>query len=159
MVVAAAVGAALVGLAQRSYAPDALPGSPSGPARPVASVEPIVPSSGDEPVPLGDVVVAAPLTGLDVAADGVAELRRSPGGPVVRLSSLDIGDGRGYVVYLVPERAARTPADGVFLGPLKGLTGAQNYLVPVGARLDGPLTVLVWSRDFKGPVGHASLRR
>lgn len=153
--VAAAVGAALVGLEQRAHPS----GAATGPARAVAITELPVPSSDDEPAPAGSVVLTAPLTSLDTSADGLAELLRTDGGHVVRLSSLHVGDGRGYVVYLVAAGSARTPGGGVFLGPLKGLEGAQNYGVPIDARLDGPLTVLIWSREFKGPVGHASLRR
>jgi hypothetical protein len=62
------------------------------------------------------------------------------------------------VVYLVPHADARSPGDGVLLGPLKGTAGEQNYAVPVGVRTDGPLTLLIWSRGFKGPVAHAVLR-
>ncbi len=34
---------------------------------------------------------------------------------------------------------------------------AQNYDVPVGARIDGPVTVLVWCRAFGVPVPAATL--
>jgi hypothetical protein len=150
--VGAAFGAALVGLATRDGTPPdtQLPSAPT--------TEEPVPSSFSEPLPGGAILVAtAEFESLDASTSGVAVLLDVEGAKVVRLRSFETEPGRGYVVYLVPRADARSPSDGVLLGELKGATGDQNYAVPVGVRMDGPLTVLVWSRGFKGPVAHATL--
>ena|GEM_PF-5743503 len=59
----------------------------------------------------------------------------------------------------MPRAGARAPADGALLRPFKSASGDQNYLIPVGARVDGPITVLSWSRGFTCLVAHAVLRR
>ena len=120
-----------------------------------------MPSSAFEPPPSGTAVelATARFSSLDASTTGIAVLLSVDGNLVVRLLDFATDAGRGYVLYLVPEADARGPSDGVWLGPLKGATGEQNYPVPVGARAGGPLTVLIWSRGFKGPVGHAVLRR
>lgn len=153
--VAASVGAAVFGWVARGATPR------DAGALPVPSTELPVPSSAFEPVPAGVTVELAtgPFTSLDASTEGTAALITVDGNPVVRLRDFRTDAGRGYVLYLVPQADARGPADGVWLGPLKGAHGDQNYPVPAGARVDGPLTVLIWSRGFKGPVAHAVLRR
>ncbi|HEY3262602.1 MAG TPA: DM13 domain-containing protein [Pseudonocardiaceae bacterium] len=153
--VAASVCAAVVGWAARAATP------PDSHALPVPSTDVPVPSSAfDPPLPDTSIEIAAGrFTSLDASTDGTAALFSVDGGLVLRLRNFRTDAGRGYVLYLVPQADARGPADGVLLGPLKGATGEQGYPVPVGARVDGPLTVLIWSRGFKGPVGHAVLRR
>lgn len=152
--VAGSVGAAVVGWAARGATP------PDSHALPVPSTEVPVPSSAFDPPPGTSVEIATgPFTSLDASTDGTAALLSVDGSLVLRLRDFHTDAGRGYVLYLVPQADARGPADGVLLGPLKGAAGEQNYPVPVGARVDGPLTVLIWSRGFKGPVGHAVLRR
>jgi hypothetical protein len=153
-VVAASVGAAVFGWAARGAAPS------WSSALPVPSTDLPVPSSAFElPPPEPTVKLAGGLfTSLDVSTDGSAALVDAGGNLVVRLSDFRTDGGRGYVLYLVPAADARTPADGVSLGSLKGARGEQYYPVPVGARVSGPLTVLIWSRGFKGPVAHAVLR-
>lgn len=149
------MGAALFGWAARGAPADS-------PGRPVFSTEAPVPSVVAEPAPAGGVPLAvARLVSLDATTTGSASLLGvgSTGGQVVRLTGFQTDPGRGYVVYLVAAADARTPVDGALLGRLKAVSGDQNYPVPVGARTDGPLTVLIWSRDFKGPVAHATLRR
>jgi Electron transfer DM13 len=154
VIVAASGGVAIVGWVARGATPR------HHHALPVPSTDQPVPSTVFDPMPLGSVVELAsrPFTSLDVSTDGTAALLSADGGLVLRLREFSTGPGRGYVLYLVPQADARGPADGVSLGPLKGARGEQNYPVPVGARVDGPLTVLIWSRDFKGPVAHAVLR-
>lgn len=154
--VLAAVGAALAGLTTRATAGS---GAAAGPV--VASTEQPVPESVSEPAPAGPVVklATAAMTSLDTSTDGWVSLLSIDGRPVLRLHDFRTAEGRGYVLYLVPAADARSPAAGVSLGPLKGARGDQYYPVPVGARLDGPLTALIWSRGFKGPVAHAVLRR
>lgn len=155
VVVAASVGAAVFGWAARGATPH------ESHALPVPSTEQPVPSSASDPMPAGTPIelAAGPFTSLDASTDGTAALLSVDGNLVLRLRDFETSAGRGYVLYLVPQADARGPADGVSLGPLKGAAGDQNYPVPVGARVDGPLTVLIWSRGFKGPVGHAVLRR
>lgn len=153
VVVASSVGAALFGWAAKGAAADP-------PARPVPSTEVPVPATVTEPAPDG----AAPrlnarLSSLDATTRGMASLLDTPSGPVVRLTDFTTDAGKGYVVYLVPAAGARTPSAGASLGLLKAVSGDQNYAVPTGARTDGPLTLLIWSRGFKGPVAHATLRR
>jgi Electron transfer DM13 len=155
--VAASVAAATFGWAARGATPR------DSHALPVPSTELPVPSSASDPAPAPGAAVrrvaAGPFTSLDASTEGTAELLSVDGSLVLRLLDFRTDAGRGYVLYLVPQADARGPADGVSLGPLKGATGPQNYPVPAGARVDGPLTVLIWSRGFKGPVGHAVLRR
>ncbi|HET8643024.1 MAG TPA: DM13 domain-containing protein [Pseudonocardiaceae bacterium] len=152
--VGAALGAALVGLAARDGTP------PDTQLRPPPTTEQPVPSSFSETPPAGAIVeLSAEFDSLDASTSGHAELLRVGGAGVVRLTAFETAAGLGCVVYLVPHADARSPGDGTLLGPLKGATGDQNYPVPVGARTDGPLTVLIWSRGFKGPVAHAVLRR
>lgn len=152
--VGAAVGAALVGLAAR----DATPPGTQPPSAP--TTEEPVPSSVAEPLPSGAILVAtSEFSSLDASTSGTAMLLDVHGARVLRLASFETEPGHGYVLYLVPDADARTPGDGMLLGPLKGATGDQNYAVPVGVRVDRPLTVLVWSRGFKGPVAHAVFRR
>lgn len=155
VIVAAAVAAAVFGWVARGATPR------DSHALPVPSTELPVPSSASDPAPSGATVelATAPFTSLDASTDGTAVLLSVDGNLVVRLRDFTTDAGRGYVLYLVPQADARGPADGVWLGRLKGASGDQNYPVPVGARVDGPLTVLIWSRGFKGPVGHAVLRR
>lgn len=148
--VASSVGAALFGWAARGA-----PATPPG--RTVASAELPVPSSTSEPAPSGDTLLSAPLTSLDATTRGTATLIDTGHGTVLRLTDFDTDPGVGYVVYLVPAHDARTPADGALLGHLKAISGDQNYPVPLNARTDGPLTLLIWSRGFKGPVAHAPL--
>lgn len=151
--VGAALGAALVGLAARdTTGPDTqLPQAPT--------TEISVPPTVSEPRPTGaNVRLSAPLRSLDASTSGTAELLDVDGVQFLRLSGFETQPGLGHVVYLVPHADARSPADGTLLGPLKGAAGDQNYPVPVGVRTDGPLTVLIWSREFKGPVAHAVLR-
>lgn len=155
VVVAASVGAAVFGWVARGATardPHALP---------VPSTDQPVPSAAFEPAPAGSPIELAEgtFTSLDVSTHGSAALLSVDGNLVLRLSDFTTHAGRGYVLYLVPQADARGPSDGVWLGPLKGARGNQNYAVPVGARVDGPLTVLIWSRGFKGPVGHAVIRR
>lgn len=154
--VGAALGAALVGLAARDGTP------PNTQLRSPPTTEQPVPSSFSEMPPAGAIVeLSAQFHSLDASTSGRAELLRvggAGGAGVVRLTAFETAAGLGYVVYLVPHADARSPGDGTLLGPLKGATGEQNYPVPVGARIDGPLTVLIWSRGFKGPVAHAVLR-
>jgi hypothetical protein len=154
-VVAASVGAAVFGWAARGATPR------DSHALPVPSTEVQVPSSAFDPPPSGMAVelAAAPFTSLDASTDGTAALLSVDGSLVLRLRNFRTAAGRGYVLYLVPQADARGPAGGVSLGPLKGAVGEQSYPVPVGAWVSGPLTVLIWSRGFKGPVGHAVLRR
>jgi hypothetical protein len=152
VVVAASVGAALFGWAARGATADP-------PARPVPGTELPVPAAVAQPAPPSAVeVLSARLSSLDATTRGIATLLDTPSGPVVRLTDFETHAGRGYVVYLVPEAAARTPSDGTMLGPLMAVSGDQNYVVPTGVRTDGPLTLLIWSRGFKGPVAHATLR-
>lgn len=142
--VAASVGAALFGWAAR--------GAPAPPPRttmPVTTTEPL--PAGAQPI------VSAPFSGLDGSASGIATLLRTPDALVLRLEPLTTDADPGDVLYLVPAPGARTPAAGVVLGPLHAANGAQNYVIPVGVRLDGPLTVLIWSRTDKAPVAHAAL--
>jgi hypothetical protein len=155
LAVAASVCAALVGWAGRGASADGSAGLP------VPSTEQPVPSSVLEAPPPGplSVLVKAPFQSLDVSTDGEAALLDVGGNPVLWLHAFETDADRGLVLYLVPAADARTPGDGVALGPLKAASGEEYYPVPVGARLDGPLTVLIWSRGFKGPVAHASLRR
>lgn len=152
--VGAALSAALIGLAARdgTAADTQLPPPPT--------TEQQVPSSFSEPLPTGAFVeLTAPLQSLDASTTGTVVLLDVGGAKIVRLTSFETEPGIGYVVYLVPHAQARSPSDGTLLGSLKGTTGEQNYAVPVGARTDGPLTLLIWSRGFKGPVAHAALRR
>lgn len=150
---AASVAAAAFGWAARGATPH------DSHALPVPSTEVPVPSSAFDRAPHAAVQVAAgPFTSLDASTEGTAELLSVDGSLVLRLLDFRTDAGRGYVLYLVPQADARGPADGVSLGPLKGAAGEQNYPVPAGAWVDGPLTVLIWSREFKGPVGHAVLR-
>jgi Electron transfer DM13 len=152
--VGAAVGAALVGLAAR----DATPPGTQLPSAPTAE-EP-VPSSTSEPLPSGAILVAtAEFSSLDASTSGTAMLLDVGGAKTLRLASFETEPGYGYVLYLVPDADARAPGDGVLLGPLRAAAGDQNYAVPVGVRVGRPLTVLVWSRGFKGPVAHAVFRR
>jgi Electron transfer DM13 len=154
VIVAASVGAAVVGWVARGATPR------DQHALPVPSTDQPVPPAAFDPMPPGPVVelAAGPFTSLDVSTAGMAALLSVDDGLVLRLREFSTAPGRGYVLYLVPQVDARGPADGMSLGPLKGARGEQNYPVPVGARVDGPLTVLIWSRDFKGPVAHAVLR-
>jgi len=151
--VGAALGAALVGLAAKDNPPsDSL--LPSAPTTAKA-----VPPFFAEAAPSGArVLVTAEFRSLDASTSGNVELLDVDGARVVRFASFETEPGPGGVVYLVPHADARSPGDGALLGPLKGAAGDQNYAVPVGVRTDGPLTVLIWSRGFKGPVAHAVLR-
>ena len=151
--VGAAFGAALVGLAARDPMP------PDGAVPAVPTTDQAVPPFFTEVAPSGaHVMVTAELRSLDASTSGSAELLDVSGAKVVRLAPFETEPGHGYVVYLVPHADARSPSDGSLLGPVKGAAGEQNYAVPVGVRTDGPLTVLIWSRGFKGPVAHAVLR-
>lgn len=153
MTVGAAFGAALVGLAARDPMP------PDGPVPSVPTTNRAIPSFFTEVVPSrAQVMITAELHSLDAHTSGSVELLDVSGAKVVRLAPFETEPGQGYVVYLVPHADARSPSDGALLGPLKGAAGEQNYAVPVGVRTDGPLTVLIWSRGFKGPVAHAVLR-
>lgn len=153
MTVGAAFSAALVGLAAKDPIP------PDGPVPSVPTTDQAVPPFFTEVAPRGaQVTITAELHSLDASTSGTAKLLDVSGAKVVRLAPFETEAGQGYVVYLVPHADARSPSDGVLLGPLKGAVGEQNYAVPVGARTDGPLTVLIWSRGFKGPVAHAVLR-
>jgi Electron transfer DM13 len=157
LAVAASVCAAIVGWAIRSSA-----GTPAGESPGLLpTTEQLVPSSVLEAPPLGptSVLLTARFQSLDVSTEGEAALLDVGGNPMVRLRDFHTDADRGLVLYLVPVADARTPADGVALGQLKAANGEEYYPVPVGARLDGALTVLIWSRGFKGPVAHASLRR
>jgi len=152
--VGAALGAALVGLAARDTTPPdtRLPSAPT--------TEAPVPTSYSEAAPDGALVIStAEFQSLDASTSGGVELLDVDGAKFVRLTAFETEVGDGYVVYLVPHADARSPADGALLGELKGAAGEQNYPVPVGVRTGGPLTVLIWSRGFKGPVAHAVLYR
>lgn len=155
LAVAASVAAAIVGWVARGATPAGSTGLP------VPSTEQPLPSSAVETPPpdATSVLLSAPFQSLDVSTEGEAALLEVGGVRMLRLRDFHTDGGRGFVLYLVPEADARAPADGVVLGLLKGASGEQYYAVPVGARLDGPLTVLIWSRGFKGPVAHAALRR
>lgn len=154
LTVAAAVTAAAVGLANR----DPVPAGTQLPA--AETTERPVPASVSEPAPAGTTasLASAEFRSLDASTSGTATLLTADGGMVLRLSSFETERGLGYVLYLVPRADARSPGDGALLGELKAAAGDQNYLVPAAARTEGPLTVLVWSRGFKGPVAHAVLR-
>lgn len=105
-----------------------------------------------------DVLASAPLHGIDHDATGVALLvRRTDGSSVVRLQSLDVEPGPDYQVHLVPGAARTNPRGGVHLGRLRGNRGDQNYDLPPGSVVEGPVTVLVWCRAFGVPVAAATL--
>jgi membrane-bound metal-dependent hydrolase YbcI (DUF457 family) len=105
-----------------------------------------------------DVVARAALHGIDHDATGTALLvRRADGSSVVRLQALDVEPGPDYQLHLLPGRDRTWPGGGVHLGRLRGNRGAQNYDVPAGAPVDGPVTVLVWCRAFGVPVAAATL--
>jgi hypothetical protein len=151
--VGAALGAALVGLAAR----DTLP--PNSLLPPAPTTDQAMPPFFAEATPSGArTLITAELRSLDASTSGTVELLDVDGTQVVRLAPFETEPGQGCVVYLVPHADARSPGDGALLGPLKGAAGEQNYAVPLGVRTDGPLTVLIWSRGFKGPVAHAVLR-
>jgi hypothetical protein len=151
--VGAALGAALVGLAAKATMP------PNSPLLSTSTADQAVPPFFAEVTPPGaQVMITAELNSLDASTSGSVELIDVGGAKVVRLASFETEAGRGSVLYLVPHADARSPGDGALLGLLKGTAGEQNYAVPVGVRTDGPLTVLIWSREFKGPVAHAVLR-
>jgi Electron transfer DM13 len=152
--VGAALGAALVGLADRDTT------MPSSIPLPSVSTtdQAVLPLFVEAAPPGARVIVHAEFHSLDASTSGSVELLDVDGAKVVRLSPFETEPGQGCVVYLVPHADARSPGDGALLGPLKGAAGQQNYTVPVGVRTDGPLTVLIWSREFKGPVAHAVLR-
>ena len=151
--VGAALSAALVGLAAKDTVP------PNSLLPSVPTTDQAVPPFFTEAAPSdARVMITAEFRSLDASTSGSAELLDVDGAKMVRLAPFETEPGQGCVVYLVPHADARGPGDGAMLGPLKGAAGEQNYAVPVGVRTDGPLTVLIWSRGFKGPVAHAVLR-
>jgi Electron transfer DM13 len=151
--VGAALSAALVGLAAKDTMP------PNGSLLSTHTAGHAMPPSFAEAAPPGArVLITAEFRSLDASTWGTAALLDVGGGKTLRLAPFETEAGQECVVYLVPHADARSPGDGALLGPLKGAAGEQNYAVPVGVRTDGPLTVLIWSREFKGPVAHAVLR-
>jgi hypothetical protein len=157
-ITAAAVGTAVV-VSRASAGGSVATGTGGGGNSSVPETEQPVPSSAQEPAPAdGQLVEQAPVETLDVDASGTAQLLDTGGGSLVlRLTGLDVDAGKGYVLYLVERADARSPTDGTLLGELKGLTGDENYAVPLGVDPHGPLTALIWSRSTKGPVARARL--
>ena len=79
------------------------------------------------------------------------------GSHVVRLESLNVSNGPGLQLFLVPGAGTTSPDGGTFLGDLKGNMGNQNYPVPPGTVITGPMTVLIWCDPFVVPIAGATV--
>ena len=89
---------------------------------------------------------------------GTANVLLLPDGShVVRLESLNVSNGPGPQLFLVPGAGRTSPDGGTFLGDLKGNMGNQNYPVPPGTDVAGPMTVLVWCDPFVVPIAGATV--
>jgi hypothetical protein len=125
---------------------------------PPPGAEPLVPARPPGQAAPPAQSAAASLTGIRHRATGRVRLVPiSSGGRVVRLEELDVEPGPDYVLYLVPGAGREDPDGGTLLDRLKGSRGNQNYPVPPGTRLDGPVTVLIWCRAFSVPVAAATV--
>ena len=93
----------------------------------------------------------APLDGVGHSASGRTALVAVDGAVVLRFEDVDVEGSPGPYVHLVPA-GARTPDDGVDLGPLKAERGSFGYPLPPGVDPAGPWTVLVWCRPFATPI-------
>ena len=114
-------------------------------------------SPGASPAPAA-AARSGTLRGIDHRASGRVRLIPVSGGSsVVRLENLDVEPGPDYLVYLVPGAGRESPAGGVQLAKLKANKGNQNYPVPRGTAVSGPLTVLIWCRAFSVPIAAATL--
>jgi hypothetical protein len=113
------------------------------------------PSAGTAAVEVGRATVA----GIGHDASGDARLIRTGDSLLVRLENFQVESGPDFFVWLVPGAGKQSPDGGVSLGKLKASKGNQNYPVPAGTGVDGPVTVLIWCRAFAVPVASATIER
>lgn len=104
-------------------------------------------------------VAGGSFIGLDDhEATGEAALFQQPDGTyVVRLEELDVDNGPGLQLHLVPGRDRTRPIDGSFVAPLQGNQGNQTYELPADWTRPDELTVLIWCEPFSVAVGGATL--
>lgn len=119
--------------------------------------------STEEPAEVAgpELVARGSFIGLDDHdASGDAALFRQPDGTyVVRLEEIDVDNGPGLQLHLVPGRDRTRPADGSFVAPLQGNQGNQTYELPADWTPSDELTVLIWCEPFSVAVGGATLDR
>lgn len=124
----------------------------------VPSVPPAAGAAAAPAAPAPVRVAAGDVRPLDDPASGQAVLYRLPDGSlVVRLENFRVAPTPDSFIYLVAGSGHSTPGSGVNLGKLKANSGNQNYAVPAGTRVDGPLTVLVWCRSFTVGIAAATI--
>ena len=99
---------------------------------------------------------SARLEGVGHSASGATSLVAVDGQVVLRFEDVDVEGTPGPYVHLVPV-GARTPDDGVPLGPLKAERGSFGYVLPADVDPDRAWTVLVWCRPFATPVAASDL--
>ena len=150
---------------------DEEPAADEPPATEEAVAPPPAAEPSAEPEPTQEQAEPAPPTelrrgsfrGLDGHdAEGQTALYRLDDGThFIRLEDIDVDNGPGLQLYLVPGNDQTRPIDGsVFLGDLQGNKGSHNYAVPdwvTEGFLAGDLTVLIWCEPFSTAVGGATL--
>ena len=139
----------------RTAAPAATPTT-----RPPATVPAPRDSPRPTPAPAGpDALLTGQFKGLagHRGAGTANVLRLDDGSHVVRLESLNVSNGPGPQLFLVPGAGRTSPEGGTFLGDLKGNMGNQNYPVPAGTDVTGPMTVLIWCDPFVVPIAGATV--
>lgn len=122
-----------------------------------ASTETAEPAEPEGPQLLG----RGSFVGLDNHdATGDAALFQQPDGSyVVRLEEIDVDNGPGLQLHVVPGRDQSRPSDGSFIAPLQGNQGNQTYELPADFTPSDELTILIWCEPFTTAVGGATLAR
>lgn len=68
--------------------------------------------------------------------------------------SVDPGAPDVYVVLSAGPKVGKK--DGVWLGKLTSHTGAQSFMIPADATLDGLTHVVLWCKKYRVPIGTAA---
>ena len=160
-------------LLTRSFVDEPVPVAATSDARPAAgsSVSVTTPTPTTTPTPATTPTASVGVLGegrfvdAEHATSGTARvLALADGTRVLRLEGFSTSDGPDVDVWLTDQPAGDDDwhryDDGryVALGDLKGTDGNQNYVIPVGADLDGLTSVVIWCDRFDVAFGTAPIR-